>query len=233
MKTSTKGLNLIKKYEGLRLTAYKPVKTEKYWTIGYGHYGADVSEGMTITKQKAEEYLKKDVQSSENAVTKIGKEFNQNQFDALVSFTYNCGSKNLKTLCNGRTVEEIGDAITLYNKAGGKVLSGLVKRRAEEQKLYKKAVSTKKTEEAESIQNGKEEPKVEEKKDDPFKVKVSINNLNIRKGPGKDYDKTGKFTGVGVFTIIEKKDGYGSKSGWGKLKSGLGWISLDFCEVVK
>lgn len=65
-----------------------------------------------------------------------------------------------------------------------------------------------------------------------FKVKVEINNLNIRKGPGTNYDKIGKFTGVGVFTIVDVKDGKGSKTGWGKLKSGAGWISLDFAKRI-
>lgn len=64
------------------------------------------------------------------------------------------------------------------------------------------------------------------------KVKVEVPNLNIRKGPGKDYDRTGKFTGSGVFEITEKKPGKGSEKGWGKLVSEEGWISLDFCEVL-
>ena len=65
-----------------------------------------------------------------------------------------------------------------------------------------------------------------------FKVKVSIDDLNIRKGPGTNYGKNG-YTGKGTFTIIEVKSGRGSKAGWGKLKSGLGWISLDFAKKVK
>lgn len=65
-----------------------------------------------------------------------------------------------------------------------------------------------------------------------FKVRIEINNLNIRKGPGTNYDKTGKYTGVGVFTIVDVKDGKGSKAGWGKLKSGAGWISLDFAKRI-
>lgn len=64
----------------------------------------------------------------------------------------------------------------------------------------------------------------------PFLVKVSISDLNIRKGPGTDYAKTGKFTGKGVFTILEVKSGKGSTAGWGRLKSGAGWISLDYAE---
>lgn len=139
MDISHNGINLIKKYEGCRLKAYKPVATEKYFTIGYGHYGADVRQGMTITQAQADAFLKKDCAASVKAVNALGKPFNQNQFDALVSFCYNCGSGNLKSLCNGRTIDQIGDKIILYNKAGGKVLNGLVKRRKEEQALYKKA----------------------------------------------------------------------------------------------
>ena len=62
----------------------------------------------------------------------------------------------------------------------------------------------------------------------PFLVEVSISDLNIRKGPGTDYAKTGQFTGRGVFTILEVKSGKGSTAGWGRLKSGAGWISLDY-----
>ena len=65
-----------------------------------------------------------------------------------------------------------------------------------------------------------------------FRVEVDIDNLNIRKGPGTDYAKTGKFTGVGVFTIVEESKGKGSKNGWGRLKSGAGWISLDFAKKI-
>ena len=65
-----------------------------------------------------------------------------------------------------------------------------------------------------------------------FKVRIDTEVLNIRKGPGTNYAKTGKFTGKGVFTITETKSGEGSKAGWGKLKSGAGWIALDFAEKV-
>ena len=142
MELSKVGLDLIKKYEGLRLKAYKPVATEEYWTIGYGHYGADVREGMTITEAQAEEYLKLDCASAVKAVNNLKRNFTQNQFDALVSFTYNCGAGNLRKLCKDRTIAEIGEKIVLYNKAGGKVLNGLVRRRNEEQALYKKGASS-------------------------------------------------------------------------------------------
>lgn len=66
----------------------------------------------------------------------------------------------------------------------------------------------------------------------PYAVRVSINDLNIRKGPGTNYAKTGQYTGKGVFTIVAESAGAGSKKGWGKLKSGAGWVSLDFCTRV-
>ena len=66
----------------------------------------------------------------------------------------------------------------------------------------------------------------------PYMVKVTISDLNIRKGPGTNYEKTGKFTGKGVFTINEVRAGKGSVIGWGRLKSGAGWISLDYAIKV-
>ena len=68
--------------------------------------------------------------------------------------------------------------------------------------------------------------------DCPFMVSVKIPDLNIRKGPGRDTKKTGKYIGVGNFTIVRVKNGKGSKAGWGKLKSGVGYIALDFCKRV-
>lgn len=68
--------------------------------------------------------------------------------------------------------------------------------------------------------------------DVPFLVKVSIRDLNIRKGPGTNYSRTGSYTGIGVFTIVDVQSGQGSRSGWGKLKSGAGWISLDYCKKL-
>lgn len=65
-----------------------------------------------------------------------------------------------------------------------------------------------------------------------FKVQISISDLNIRKGPGTNYAATGKFTGKGVFTIVETKQGTGSVKGWGKLKSGAGWIALDYTTRI-
>lgn len=68
--------------------------------------------------------------------------------------------------------------------------------------------------------------------DCPFLVRISINDLNIRKGAGTNYERTGKYTGKGVFTIMEVKSGTGSAKGWGRLKSGAGWIALDYASRV-
>jgi uncharacterized protein YraI len=68
--------------------------------------------------------------------------------------------------------------------------------------------------------------------DTPFTVRITT-NLNIRKGAGTNYAKTGKTTGKGVFTITEVAQGKGSTKGWGRLKSGVGWVSLDYCEYIK
>ena len=73
---------------------------------------------------------------------------------------------------------------------------------------------------------------VVEKESVPFKVSVDIKDLNIRTGAGTNYAKTGHCTGNGVFTIVEVKAGPGSDKGWGKLKSGAGWISLDFVNKL-
>lgn len=141
-KLSEAGIKLIKKYEGCRLTAYKPVPTEKYWTIGWGHYGKDVTSGMTITQAKADSMLVTDLVEYEvyvnsSAYVPVTAQLNQNQFDALVSFCYNCGAGNLQTLCKGRTIEQIAENITKYDKSSGTVLAGLTKRRKEEQELFK------------------------------------------------------------------------------------------------
>lgn len=75
------------------------------------------------------------------------------------------------------------------------------------------------------------EPEKEEA-DVPFLVKASISDLNIRKGPGIDYGRTGNFIGPGVFTIVEVKSGKGASAGWGRLRSGAGWISLDYVKKI-
>lgn len=137
MKTSEGTLYKIKEFEDCRLKAYKPVAAEKYWTIGVGHYGPDVTEGMTITEAQAMELLRKDIAKFEDYVTATGLTLNQSQFDALVSFTFNCGPGNLSKLIKGRDYQQIADAMLLYNKgADKKVLKGLVRRREWERNLF-------------------------------------------------------------------------------------------------
>lgn len=146
MKTSSKGVSLIKQFEGCRLIAYKcPAGV---WTIGYGHT-AGVKEGDKITQETADAYLRNDLAKYEKAVMNYDSiyHFNQNQFDALVSFTYNCGVGNLKNLTQSgkRTLAQISTKLLLYNKAGGVVLRGLQRRRAAEKELFDTPIKTDKT----------------------------------------------------------------------------------------
>ena len=146
MKTSPKGVSLIKSFEGCRLKAYKcPAGV---WTIGYGHT-AGVKEGDTITQETADAYLRNDLEKYEKAVMNYDGiyHFNQNQFDALVSFTYNCGVGNLKNLTQSgkRTLAQISARLLIYNKAGGVVLRGLQRRRAAEKELFDTPIKTDKT----------------------------------------------------------------------------------------
>ena len=135
------GLALIQRFEGCRLKAYKAIPSEKYWTIGWGHYGPDVREGQTITQPEADSLLAADCQRFADAVDDPAccpqtVCLNDNQRDALISFAFNCGAGCLKTLCKGRTLPQIRNAMALYNKAGGKVLPGLERRRKAEQALF-------------------------------------------------------------------------------------------------
>lgn len=143
MKINKLGLDLIKSFESCKLTAYKAVSTEKYYTIGWGHYGADVKKGQKITQAQADALLVSDLAKYEAKVEKYQKKynFNENQFSALVSFAYNIGSIDQLTANGTRTIAQISAKIPEYNKSGGKVLSGLTKRRNAEKTLFNKAVT--------------------------------------------------------------------------------------------
>lgn len=136
MMINSAGLELIKSFEGLRLTAYKD--PTGIWTIGYGHT-SNVTPTMKITEDQADAFLQQDLATAEKAVNDKCKDLylNENEFSALVSFTYNCGAGNLAKLIKNRSKDQIADALLLYNKAGGKTLQGLVRRREAEQKLFK------------------------------------------------------------------------------------------------
>ena len=146
MKINKEGLELIKSFEGCRLVAYddlQPNKTITHisqvkgtLTIGYGHI-AGVTVGQVISQAQAENMLKSDMAKYEKYVTDNVKiTLNENQFSALVSFCYNCGVGNLRTLVRNRTADQIANSIPLYNKAKGQVLKGLVRRREAERKLF-------------------------------------------------------------------------------------------------
>ena len=139
LKISDTGLQLIKAFEGCRLKAYWDVNG---FSIGYGHHAADITKDTKITQEQANEYLKKDVARFEKAVNDLPYVWNQNQFDALVDFAYNCGAGNLLKLTarNTRTIHEISNKIPAYCKAGGVALAGLVNRRKAEQRLFNKPV---------------------------------------------------------------------------------------------
>lgn len=136
---SDAGLSIIKKFEGLRLKAYRcPAGV---LTIGYGHTG-NVEEGQEITKEQAEELLRRDLERFEDAVSElITHPIKQHQFDALVSFTYNVGinalrKSTLRRLLNGGDAEMAAREFTRWVRAGGKVLKGLQRRRFAEQQLF-------------------------------------------------------------------------------------------------
>lgn len=204
---SEKGLDLIKQFEGCRLKAYQD--SVGVWTIGYGHTSG-VKSGQTITQAQATAYLKEDCATAEKAVNSYDRIYNwsQNQFDALVSFTFNCGSGNLKTLLNSgkRTIAEISAKITAYNKAGGKVLAGLTNRRNAEKALFDSACDT---------ATGRTALQAAEKT--PYtkgKYYTLQSNMYVRESAGGSKKKYLQLT------VSAKSNGYEDAEGYGILKKG-------------
>ncbi|EOZ5246962.1 lysozyme [Enterobacter hormaechei] len=144
MQTSEKGIALIKEFEGCKLTAYQD--SVGVWTIGYGWTqpvdGKPIRAGMTIKQQTAERLLKTGLVSYESDVSRLVKVgLTQGQFDALVSFTYNLGARSLSTSTllrklNAGDYAGAADEFLRWNKAGGKVLNGLTRRREAERALF-------------------------------------------------------------------------------------------------
>ncbi|WP_438404399.1 lysozyme [Citrobacter freundii] len=144
MQTSDKGIALIKQFEGCRLTAYQD--SVGVWTIGYGWTqpvdGKPIRAGMTIKQETAERLLKTGLVSYENDMSRLVKvDLTQGQFDALVSFTYNLGARSLSTSTllrklNAGDYAGASDEFLRWNKAGGKVLNGLTRRREAERALF-------------------------------------------------------------------------------------------------
>lgn len=157
MKASNDLKTLIKYWEGAQLKAYKAHPSEEYWTIGYGHYGPDVYEGMEITAEQADAYFEQDIAQFEAAARRINEKYglnaNQNQFDALVSLAYNFGPGWVEANTGWRLARyiksnfrdsygnpipdlEIADAFAVLCSAGGEILPGLVKRRINEAEIF-------------------------------------------------------------------------------------------------
>lgn len=142
MRLGSKGLNLIKRFEGLRLKAY--LCPAGKWTIGYGHTGPDVTPSLIISESEAETLLRKDVQATETYLNKWMQsnkvDLNQNQFDALISFIFNVGIGNftrstmVKKLIKGDATAS--SEFAKWRLAGGKVSPGLERRRKAEKELY-------------------------------------------------------------------------------------------------
>ncbi|HAS0832443.1 MULTISPECIES: lysozyme [Enterobacter] len=144
MQTSDKGIALIKEFEGCKLTAYQD--SVGVWTIGYGWTqpvdGKPIRAGMTINQETAERLLKTGLVSYESDVSRLVKVgLTQGQFDAMVSFTYNLGARSLSTSTllrklNAGDYVGAADEFMRWNKAGGKVLNGLTRRREAERALF-------------------------------------------------------------------------------------------------
>ena len=139
MKLGERGTEILKYFEGCKLTAYQD--SVGVWTIGYGHTKG-VYDGMTITQDQAEQMLLSELEEYEGYIKDmVTVPLTQNQFDALVVWVYNLGPTNFKnsTLLkelNAGNYNAAGQEITRWNKAGGKVLAGLVKRREAEAELF-------------------------------------------------------------------------------------------------
>ena len=205
-KIGESGLRLIKQFEGCRLTAYKCAAG--VWTIGYGHTSG-VHKGMKITQAQADAYLVADCQKFTNyvddpAYVPITASLNDNQRDALISFAFNCGQGNLKKLCKGRTIEQIAAAIPKYNKAEGKVLAGLTRRRAAEVELFNSPVLSQPTIQAAEVQQH-----IQPNYQPGQAYFVHVDNLRIRSKPSTSGTIIGKISNRAVLNKATTRDSKG------------------------
>jgi lysozyme len=140
---SDAGVEALKGFEGVVLTAYPdPATNGDPWTIGVGHTGSDVRKGLTITAARATELLRADLARFETAVNRLAPKTTQGQFDALTSFAFNLGERNLASstllkMHNAGDYDGAAGQFGKWNKAAGKVMAGLTKRRAAEARMYK------------------------------------------------------------------------------------------------
>ena len=139
MKTSAEGIALIKKFEGLELDSYQC--SANVWTLGYGPTQG-VAEGDSCSEEEAELILVNDLKEFETYVNAlVDVELDQNQFDALVAWTFNLGPTNLRTSTllkklNAGDYNDVPSEIKRWNRAGGQVLDGLIRRREAEALLF-------------------------------------------------------------------------------------------------
>lgn len=142
MKLGDKGKNIIKKYDGCRLNWYQLQDGSEETSVG-GHYESHLQEIQSMSEAEIDEFFKRNVTRFEEYVEQIQLEFelNQNQFDALVSFTYNCGPANLKKLVDGRGPKEIAERMLLFcDTKDPRVRGSIERRRWEERKLFMERV---------------------------------------------------------------------------------------------
>ena len=191
MKTSSTGIELIKSFEGCRLTSYKDAAG--VLTIGYGHTSG-VKANQTITHKEADALLASDLAAFESKVNTYNEQYHwlQNEFDALVSFCYNIG--NIKCLIgSGRTKYQIAQQMLGYVYAGGKKLYGLERRRKAEFELFMKL--------------GDSSTPVNENKPNNYEVgkmyTICVDGLVVRKEPSASADKVGY---KGLTTNAKKHD---------------------------
>lgn len=202
MNISETGIQLIKKFEGCSLKAYKC--PAGIWTIGYGHT-LGVKEGQTITKEQAEIFLKQDIRGFELTVNNlVNVPLNQGQFDALVSFCYNLGTGNLKKstllkLLNKKDYIGAAEQFDRWVYASGKKLPGLVKRRTAEKELFLKNICN-----------------------DAYVV--TANSLNVRKNAGTNYKILKVLHKNDIVKISNISDN------WGKLTDNSGWVSMKYLK---
>lgn len=145
LKYSDAGLQLTKQFEGCRLTAYQD--QVGIWTIGYGHTGAEITKGLTITEEQASALLAADVAGAVACVNQSVKvAINQNQFDALVDFVFNLGcaafsQSTLLRLLNAGHLSDAAREFLRWNRAGDRIIPGLTRRRQAEMDLFNKPVT--------------------------------------------------------------------------------------------
>ena len=151
---------------------------------------------------------------------------------AVARRTYDSAVQLFAQLCRQYGLDPLADGVIISHKEG--YARGIASNHGDPEHLWRQLGMGLTMDDfrqaVKAAMGGATEPEPEAPAEDklPYRVRVVTDSLNIRTGPGTDYDKTGRYTGRGVFTIVEVQPGKGSKAGWGRLKSGAGWISLDY-----